>query len=62
MDDRKQRDNKRFDLAFEAIDDLYRHANSNDLVKATSERQNIKMRPSYLPQDHKGILPQERRF
>jgi hypothetical protein len=20
------------------------------------------MRPSYLPQDHKGILPQERRF
>jgi hypothetical protein len=46
MDVRKHLDNKRFDLAFEAIDELYCHANSNDLVKATSEIQNIKMRPS----------------
>jgi hypothetical protein len=46
MDVRKHLDDKRFDLAFEAIDELYCHANTNDLVKATSEVQNIKMRPS----------------
>jgi hypothetical protein len=45
-DVRKHLDDKRFDLAFEAIDDLYCHANTNDLVKATSEVQSIKMRPS----------------
>jgi hypothetical protein len=43
---RKHLDDKRFDLAFEAIDELYCHANSNDVVKATSEVQNIWMRPS----------------
>jgi hypothetical protein len=46
VDVRKHLDDKRFDLAFEAIDELYCHANSNDLVKAPSEIQNIRMRPS----------------
>jgi hypothetical protein len=46
MDVRKHLDDKRFNLVFEAIDELYCHANSNDLVKATSEIQNIRMRPS----------------
>jgi hypothetical protein len=46
MDVRKHLDDKRFDLAFEVIDELYCHAKTNDLVKATSEVQNIKMRPS----------------
>jgi hypothetical protein len=46
MDVRKHLDDKRFDLAFEAIDELYCHTNSNDVVKASSEVQNIKMRPS----------------
>jgi hypothetical protein len=32
MDFRKHLDDKRFDLAFEAIDELYCHANTNDLV------------------------------
>jgi hypothetical protein len=45
MDVRKHIDDKRFDLSFEAIDELYCHANTNDLVKATSDVQNIKMRP-----------------
>jgi hypothetical protein len=39
-------DDKRFDLAFEAIDELYCHASTNDLVKAASKAQNIEMRPS----------------
>jgi hypothetical protein len=46
MDGRKHLDDKRFDLAFEAIEELYCHANTNVLVKATSEVQNIEMRPS----------------
>jgi hypothetical protein len=46
MNVRKHLDDERFDLAFEAIDELYCHAYTNDLVKATSEIQNIKMRPS----------------
>jgi hypothetical protein len=45
MDVRKHLDNKRFDFAFEAIDELYCHANSNDVAKASSDVQNIKMRP-----------------
>jgi hypothetical protein len=43
MDVRKHLDDKRFDSAFEAIDEVYCHANTNDLVKGTSEVQNIKM-------------------
>jgi hypothetical protein len=46
MDVRKHLDNKRFDLAFEAIDELYCHANSNNVAKALSDIQNIRMRPS----------------
>jgi hypothetical protein len=46
MDVHKQIDDKRFDFTVEAIDELYCHANTNDLVMATSEVQNIKMRPS----------------
>jgi hypothetical protein len=46
MDVRKHLDNKRFDLAFEAIDELYCHANSNDVAKASSDIQNIRMRSS----------------
>jgi hypothetical protein len=46
MDVRKHLVNKLFNLGFEVIDELYCHANSYDLVKATSEIQNIKMRPS----------------
>jgi hypothetical protein len=38
--------NKRFDLAFETIDELYCHANSNDVAKASNEIQNIRMRSS----------------
>jgi hypothetical protein len=34
MDVRKHLDNKRFDLAFEAIDELYCDDNSNDVAKA----------------------------
>jgi hypothetical protein len=37
-------DNKRFDLAFKAIDELYCHANSNDVAKASHDIQNIRMR------------------
>jgi hypothetical protein len=46
MDIRKHLDNKRFDLAFEAIDELYCHANSNDVAKASHDIQNIQIRPS----------------
>jgi hypothetical protein len=46
MDFRKHLDNKRFDLAFEANDELYCHANCNDVAKASNETQNIRMRPS----------------
>jgi hypothetical protein len=46
MDVRKHLDNKRFDLAFEAIDELYCHANSNDVAKASHDIQNIRMRSS----------------
>jgi hypothetical protein len=44
MDVRKHLDNRRFDLAFEAIDELYCHANSNDVAKASHDIQNIRMR------------------
>jgi hypothetical protein len=37
MDIRKHLDNKRFDLAFETIDELYCHANSNDVAKASHD-------------------------
>jgi hypothetical protein len=46
MDVRKHLDNKRFNLAFEAVDELYCHANSNDVAKASNDIQNIRMRPS----------------
>jgi hypothetical protein len=46
MDVRKHLDNKRFDLAFEAIDELYCHANFNDVAKASHDIQNIRMRSS----------------
>jgi hypothetical protein len=46
MEVRKHLDDKRFDPAFEAIDELYCQVNSNDVVKATSEVPNIRMRPS----------------
>jgi hypothetical protein len=46
MDVRKHLDNKRFDLAFEAIGELYCHANSNDVAKASHDIQNIRMRSS----------------
>jgi hypothetical protein len=46
MDVRKHLDNKRFDLAFEAIDELCCHANSNDVTKASHDIQNIRMRQS----------------
>jgi hypothetical protein len=46
MNVRKHLDNKRFDLAFEAIDEFHCHANSNDVAKASHDLQNILMRPS----------------
>jgi hypothetical protein len=46
MDVRKHLDNKRFNLAFKAIDELYCHANSNGVAKALSDIQNIRMRSS----------------
>jgi hypothetical protein len=60
VDVRKHLDDKSsfvgtFDLAFEAIDELYCHANTNDLVKATSEVQKIKMRPSETSIDLKML-------
>jgi hypothetical protein len=45
MDFRKHFHDRRFDLAFEAINEVYCHANTNGLVKATSEVQKIKMQP-----------------
>jgi hypothetical protein len=45
MDIRKHLDNKRFDLAFEAIDEFYCHANSNEYQNAIiRDIQNIRMR------------------
>jgi hypothetical protein len=46
MDVRKHLDNKCFDLAFEAIDELCCHANSYDVAKASHDIQNIRMRSS----------------
>jgi hypothetical protein len=46
MDVRKYLDNKRFDHAFEAIDELYCHAYSNNVAKASHDIQNIRMRSS----------------
>jgi hypothetical protein len=46
MDVRKHLDNKRFELAFKAIDELYCHANSKDVAKVSNDIQNIRMRSS----------------
>jgi hypothetical protein len=46
IDVRKHLDDKRFNLAFEAVDDVNCHTDVNDLVKATSGVHKIKMRPS----------------
>jgi hypothetical protein len=46
MDVREHLDNKRFDPASEAIDELYCHDNSNDVAKASHDIQNIRMRSS----------------
>jgi hypothetical protein len=56
MDVRKHLDNKRFDLTFEAIDELYCHANSNDVAKAPHGIQNIRMRSSETLMIAQGIF------
>jgi hypothetical protein len=46
MDVRKHLNDELFDLTFEAIDELFCHANSNDIAKASHDIQNIRMRSS----------------